>query len=72
MSPITGAINGLLAYGVGKNLHCDLGYTVWQWLFITEGAMTMIFALVVTALLSPLPDTAAAKGHFLFRNERGT
>jgi hypothetical protein len=72
MSPVAGAISGIIAYGLEKNLDNALGFHAWQWLFIIEGVATIVFALVVIVLLPGLPDSVADKGSFLFRhkNER--
>lgn len=70
MSPIAGAISGIIAYGVSKNLDGENGYFAWQWLFIIEGSMTIFFGILIIILLPPLPDTTSKHGHFLFRSER--
>lgn len=69
MSPIAGAISGIIAYGVDKNLDGAKGYHSWQWLFIIEGVATIFFALLIIILLPQLPDTVAKKGHLMFRSE---
>lgn len=69
MTPIAGAMSGLIAYGLQKNVDNALGYRAWQWLFIIEGAITIFFALIIIALLPNLPDIVVEKGHFLFRHE---
>ncbi len=69
MSPIAGATSGLIAYAVGKNLNGVQGFRSWQWLFIIEGVITIGFSLLIITFLPGLPDTVAAKGHFLFKHE---
>ena len=69
MSPVAGAISGIIAYGVAKNLESAQGYRPWQWLFIIEGVITIAWALVVIILLPALPDSVSEKGSFIFRHE---
>ncbi len=69
MSPIAGAISGVIAYGLEHNLDNALGYYSWQWLFIIEGAITIFWGLIVVALLPGLPATVVDKGSFVFRHE---
>jgi MFS family permease len=69
MSPVAGAISGIIAYGLEKNLDNALGFHAWQWLFIIEGVATIVFALVVIVLLPGLPDSVVDKGSFLFRHK---
>ncbi|OQU98531.1 hypothetical protein CLAIMM_04304 [Cladophialophora immunda] len=69
MSPIAGAISGLLAWAVQKHLDGARGYAAWQWLFIIEGVITIAFALLIISLLPGLPDTVAAKGSLFFKHE---
>jgi MFS family permease len=68
MSPIAGAVSGIIAYAVNKDLDNVSGYHAWQWLFIIEGGLTMFFGLLIIIFLPGLPDTTAKNGHFLFRN----
>lgn len=69
MSPIAGATSGLIAYGVASNLNGAHGFKSWEWLFIIEGVLTIGFSLLIMGFLPGLPDTVAAKGHFLFKDE---
>jgi MFS family permease len=34
---IAGAFNGIIAYGIGKNLEGAGGFRSWHWLFLIEG-----------------------------------
>lgn len=68
-TPLAGAFSGLIAYRVEKNLQNALGHIAWEWLFIIEGSASIIFALIVVALLPALPDTVAEKGSLFFRHE---
>ena len=70
MTPVAGAVSGLLAYGVGKDLPGVYGLSAWKWLFIVEGASTIGFGLVVLMLLPGLPETVAEKGTFLFKHQQ--
>ncbi|OKL55471.1 hypothetical protein UA08_09207 [Talaromyces atroroseus] len=71
-APIAGAVGGLIAYGVQRNLENSHGIPAWRWLFIIEGAPTIFWGLLVVALLPNFPETVAKKRHWLFRrhNER--
>ena len=69
MTPVAGAVSGLLAYGVGKNMDGTHETPAWKWLFIIEGSATIGFGLIVLLLLPGLPETVAEKGTFLFRHE---
>ncbi|KIX10088.1 uncharacterized protein Z518_01169 [Rhinocladiella mackenziei CBS 650.93] len=66
MSPVAGAISGIIAYELQKNVDGDLGLHAWQWLFIVEGAITIFFAMTMVALLPALPDTVAEEGSLIF------
>ena len=37
MSAVAGAFNGIIAYGIVKNLDGALGWPAWRWLFLIEG-----------------------------------
>lgn len=69
MTPIAGAISGIIAYGVGKTLEDKSGLMAWEWLFIIEGVVTCAFGLVVIFLLPGLPEQTAAQGSYLFRSQ---
>ena len=62
--PLSGAVGGLLAAGLSR-IHYG-GYNSWPWIFIVEGAVTVVFGLVVIFIL---PDTPA-KTRFLSEEER--
>lgn len=65
---MAGAISGLIAYGVTKNLnHAGPGQLAsWQWLFIIEGAPTILWGLIVWALLPRLPEKEVEAKRSLF------
>ncbi|KAI1614623.1 major facilitator superfamily domain-containing protein [Exophiala viscosa] len=69
MSPVAGAISGIISWGLEKHVDKVLGFDSWQWLFIIEGAITIFWGLIVIALLPGLPDTVIQKGNFFFRHE---
>ncbi|KAJ7765742.1 major facilitator superfamily domain-containing protein [Mycena metata] len=54
---ISGAFGGIMAYGI-INLKGKHGHSGWQWIFIIEGAITVLFGLVSFALLPSSPDHA--------------
>ena len=69
MTPVAGAVSGLLAYGIGQGLEGTHGIEAWKWLFIIEGVATIGFGLIVCVLLPGLPDYTATTGSWLFRHE---
>lgn len=69
MTPVAGAISGVISYGVGKHLDGASGLQSWQWLFIIEGVATCGFALIVLVLMPGMPDLVAEHGSWLFRSE---
>ena len=73
MTPVAGAVSGLLAYAVGSDLKNAHGIATWKWLFIIEGSATMGFGFIVLFLLPGLPERVASKGTFLIKRaeERG-
>lgn len=54
-STIAGAFNGLIAYGIEKNLNGAHGWLAWRWIFLIEGILPIAFAFVVLAFLPPSP-----------------
>lgn len=70
MTPVAGAISGLIAYGVGKDLEGASNKTSWEWLFIIEGVCTIGFGLVVVLMLPGLPEKVAETGSWLFPHEK--
>ncbi|KAJ7718407.1 major facilitator superfamily domain-containing protein, partial [Mycena maculata] len=53
---ISGAFSGLLAYGV---FHADGAFAGWKILFIIEGGMTVLVALIAIVVLPNYPQQAA-------------
>ncbi|KAJ7215320.1 major facilitator superfamily domain-containing protein [Mycena haematopus] len=54
---ISGAFGGIMAYGI-INLNGKHGHSGWQWIFIIEGAITVVVGLVSFFLLPDTPDHA--------------
>lgn len=69
MTPIAGAISGIIAYGVGKNMENTSGPKAWEWLFVIEGVVSCAFGLVVMVFLPGIPEQTAAKGSYLFQSQ---
>ena len=55
-SALAGSFNGLLSYGVQKNLGGRNGWNAWKWIFFVEGLIPVIWAFVVLALLPTTPE----------------
>ncbi|KAK4160701.1 MFS general substrate transporter [Cladorrhinum sp. PSN259] len=62
---VAGAFSGLLAFAIGK-MDGVGGLEGWRWIFILEGIVTVLFALVAFGLLFDFPETAS----FLTEEER--
>lgn len=62
MAAIAGSFNGLLAYGIEKNLAGHGGWTAWQWLYLVEGVIPIGCAIVILVCLPSFPE----KKHWLF------
>ncbi|KAF2733828.1 MFS general substrate transporter [Polyplosphaeria fusca] len=62
---VAGAFSGLLAFGIA---HMDGvgGYAGWRWIFILEGLLTVIVAILAFFTLHDFPETAS----FLTEEER--
>ncbi|KAJ5352576.1 hypothetical protein N7452_001550 [Penicillium brevicompactum] len=64
-SIISGAISGLLAYGLSY-MEGVRGYSSWRWIFILEGIATVVVGLVAKLLIVDWPE----KAKFLTERER--
>ncbi|PCG90302.1 hypothetical protein PENOC_102770 [Penicillium occitanis (nom. inval.)] len=53
---LAGAFGGVLAYGIGK-MNGIRGYKGWRWLFIIEGLLTIVIAVVWFWTLPDFPET---------------
>jgi sugar phosphate permease len=62
---MAGAFSGLLAYAIVK-MNCVGGYAGWRWIFILEGILTVVVALLSFFLVHDFPETAK----FLTSEER--
>ncbi|KAJ5760534.1 hypothetical protein N7520_007690 [Penicillium odoratum] len=56
MSTLAGAFNGLIAYGITKDLNEVNGWKPWRWILLIEGIMPCAFAFIVLFLLPPSPE----------------
>ncbi|KAL0932862.1 major facilitator superfamily transporter [Colletotrichum truncatum] len=52
---IATAFSGLIAAGIISKMEGKAGKPAWEWLFIIEGAMTVVIALLVLPLLTDYP-----------------
>ncbi|KAK5172990.1 uncharacterized protein LTR77_003112 [Saxophila tyrrhenica] len=54
---LAGSFSGLMAYGIA---HMDgaAGYAGWRWIFIIEGALTAVFAILGKFFIVDWPETA--------------
>jgi MFS family permease len=57
MSTLAGAFNGLIAYGIEKDMNGLRGWRAWRWIFLIEGVMPCVAALFVLLLLPNTPET---------------
>jgi Na+/melibiose symporter-like transporter len=57
MSTLAGAFNGLIAYGIDKDMDGLHGWRAWRWIFLIEGAMPCVAAFCVLFLLPDSPET---------------
>jgi MFS family permease len=55
-STLAGAFNGLLSYGISKNLDGVNGWRAWKWIFLIEGVLPIGFAFIVLAFLPASPS----------------
>lgn len=53
---LAGAFGGVLGYGIGK-MNGIRGYSGWRWLFILEGLLTIVIAVVWFWTLPDFPET---------------
>jgi hypothetical protein len=63
---ISGAFSGLVAAGIKGNMDGTRGLRAWRWLFIIEGAVTVVIACASFAILPDFPRTT----EWLTDNER--
>ncbi|CRG89202.1 putative transporter C1002,16c [Talaromyces islandicus] len=56
-SLISGAFSGLVAAGITGNMDYTRGLRAWRWLFIIEGAITIVVAIISAFILPNFPRT---------------
>lgn len=56
MSTLAGAFNGLIAYGIDKDMDGLRGWRAWRWIFLIEGVMPCVAAIFVLFLLPASPE----------------
>lgn len=64
---VGGAFGGLLAGGITGSLEGAKGLRGWQWLFLVEGSITIIWAIACTFLI---PDTPENSKRFTLRQRQ--
>lgn len=52
---LAGAFGGLLAYGIAQ-MDGVRGYMGWRWVFIIEGVLTSVVAIILFPLMSDFPE----------------
>lgn len=60
------AFSGLIAAGVFEGLSGVRGFHGWQWLFILEGAGSLVAAIVAFVVLVDFPESTSGSGMWLF------
>ncbi|OQV08074.1 hypothetical protein CLAIMM_12399 [Cladophialophora immunda] len=53
---LAGAFNGVICYGIIKNLDGAAGLPAWKWIFVIEGVITIAFGFVIFFLLPGAPE----------------
>ncbi|KAH7111233.1 major facilitator superfamily domain-containing protein [Dactylonectria macrodidyma] len=66
---VAGALAGIMAYGL-VHMHGIANMGGWRWLFIVEGILTCVIALVGSWLLVDFPDSKRKSWRFLTDRER--
>ncbi|WWC64671.1 uncharacterized protein I303_107282 [Kwoniella dejecticola CBS 10117] len=54
---VSGAISGLLAYGIGQLDH-HWGYRGWRWIYVLEGFISVMLAIILAFFLQTNPERA--------------
>ncbi|KAL2808889.1 major facilitator superfamily domain-containing protein [Aspergillus granulosus] len=65
---LASAFGGLIAAGIISQMEDKLNRPAWQWLFIIEGSMTVVIALLVTPFIPDFP--LASKRWWLSREQQ--
>jgi MFS family permease len=58
---LSGAFGGILAGSITKGLHDVHGITGWRWLFIVEGAATMVVSVIAAFILPDFPSNTSRR-----------
>ncbi|KAF2670439.1 putative pantothenate transporter [Microthyrium microscopicum] len=56
VTALSGSFNGILGYGIVKNLNNVRGWLAWRWVFLIEGLMAVAFAPIIHFCLPASPD----------------
>jgi MFS family permease len=56
-SLLSGAFGGLISAGIQANMDGLRGIASWRWMFIIEGALTVVFAILSLVVLPDYPAT---------------
>jgi MFS family permease len=56
-SLLSGAFGGLISAGIQANMDGLRGIASWRWMFIIEGALTVVFAILSLVVLPNYPAT---------------
>ena len=56
-SLLSGAFGGLISAGIQANMDGLRGISSWRWMFIIEGALTVLFAILSLVILPDYPAT---------------
>lgn len=54
---IAGAFGNLIAAGILQGMEGKMGLSAWRWLYIIEGAVTVVMGIVVCLFLPDFPQT---------------
>ena len=65
-TPLAGAVSGLISYGIQRGLDNAAGRRSWEWLFIIEGAATLVWAAVLWFIFPDMPDKELEKKRSLW------
>ncbi|KAJ5136210.1 phthalate transporter [Penicillium atrosanguineum] len=68
ISIVGSSLTGILAYGISQMGGLG-GLQAWQWIFVIEGLLTCVIAVIGYLLLVDLPQDAHKARHFLSRQE---
>lgn len=63
------AISGLLAAGIFAGLSGVHGLAGWRWLFLLEGAATLVLAIIAMFILPDYPTSTTGSGSWLFTDK---